>query len=274
MILWVFGLVLALVWPGSDIRPADNECLIILRPGVLGTFIGIDLFLNAYYTALFAVPLLRGRWKNPRLKRLAVKSALAAVLTVSSSVINLGIYAGHHGRELSWVCLSACTLDTVWCAGVLCALTGKREDEQVADAGARSERPSVCRANSGASAYKFGSMKSANPFALQGGGAAHLTVDGDGEGVAGWGSFGRIELAEGSVGGNGNCRRGSAAPDEMCLGAMNERKVVDGAWKAPSPLQVEDSDDEKEKEDNVEGGPVLAVAKVGFVLTLDKRDEQ
>lgn len=86
-----------------------------------------DVVLTCYLTCLFAWPLFRGVWKNAALRALAVRSILAALLTLASSVSNLSVLNFHHGSELGWVCLATCTLDTAWCAFVLVLLTSKRE---------------------------------------------------------------------------------------------------------------------------------------------------
>lgn len=285
--LWFAALVLMLVFRESTIRAPDGECLISMGSGPAGAMIGIDAFLNIYYTSLFALPLFRGKWKNPKLKQLAVKSALAAVLTVSSSVANLGLLAAHHGTELSWVCLSTCTLDTVWCAVVLCALTGRHDDDQASDV-APTQRdihtsflwrrtadagPSAVAGTGAGNGGRKSSSQGSNLSPFSHGSAPHSNGVGLDSATAGWGTFGRIELGEGNVLGGGAGagvvvgagRRGSAAPEEMCLGAVNERKVVDGAWKAASPKEEEL---ELQEEEEGSGGEVSEVEgpRVGFAV--------
>ena len=258
--LWFAALALMLIFRISRIREPDGECLITMGTGPASAMIGIDAFLNSYYTSLFAVPLLKGKWKNPRLKQLAVKSALAAVLTVASSVANLGLLAAHRGTELSWVCLSTCTLDTVWCAVVLTALTGRHDDDSALEAApsAGDLRTSFFwRRGPTADAPK--STKSAsrgsNPF-----GPALLSLPSSARGLEAapleeWGAFGRDELGDGlgAGSGTGSGRRGSFAPDEMCLGAVNERKIVDGAWNAPSAKAGDDGARDEDEGDSDEG---------------------
>ena len=265
--MWFAALVLMLVFRESSIRSPDGECLISMGAGPAGAMIGIDAFLNIYYTSLFAVPLFRGRWKSPKLKQLAVKSALAAVLTVSSSVANLGLLAAHHGTELSWVCLSTCTLDTVWCAVVLCALTGKKDDDEASDAAPSAGDLHTSflwrrTADGGARKSASGQGSGSNPFSPQLADIHSGTTSNspraahDNTPLAAWGTFGRIELGEGNALGSG--RRGSVAPDEMCLGAVNERKVVGGTWKEPSPKQ--DVSEEEKEEDTAAAAPRVEFA--------------
>lgn len=264
--IWIVGLTVMLVFKAGGIRSSDGECLIALRGGNAGTVIAIDASLNIYYTSLFVVPLMRGKFHSPRLKQLAIKSALAAVLCVSSSVINLGLFVGHHGSELSWVCLSTCTLDTVWCAAVLCVLTGKRDDADTTQAVTMADARDDSASRSKRRSAEIPWIASRQPNLLASGfGAASgfLGASDDAPSVAVWGSFGRIELGEGAslAPNGGGVRRGSFAPDEMCLGAVNERKVVDAAWRVPSPK--DESTDEEEDEGKASGQPS---PKVGFVV--------
>lgn len=257
-LIWFAALILILVVRSSRLRASDNECLVSMGRGPAIGVIAIDAFLNIYYTSLFAVPLLRGRWKNPKLRQLAIKSALAAVLTVSSSVANLGVMAAHGGTELSWVCLSTCTLDTVWCAMVLCGLTSHRDDADAAAATASvgpaatfglSLNDPVWRAAT--LAQDDDKLDKDQPPSTPWEGHSPLhpgTPFGSPPGehaapLASWGSFGRLGPADeeevGVESGGRTERRLSTAPEEMCLGAVNERKCVDGAWRARSPRNEE-----------------------------------
>jgi len=269
--MWVSGLVVALLFHTTRIRRSDGECLIGLSTTVLGTLMGIEIFLNTYYTSLFVIPLLRGKWTNPRLKRLAIHSALAAVLTVSSSLANLAVFASHHGVELSWVCLATCTLDTVWCAVVLCALTGKRDDDHASDVGSRSQ--------TGATTAALWRRTVDGPKSLGADGlplrshASHNVAD-DQPG-AGWGGFGQYELSEAGARARA-AGRGSNATEQLCFAAGGEGKVAGRAWKSPS-LKDEGSEEEveeegKEVEVEVEEEEGTAEPRVGFAVMLDKGD--
>lgn len=228
----------------STLRPTDNACLITLRHGHTATIIAIDAFLSTYYTTLFVRPLLKGRWQDPRLRRLAVRSALAAGLTVGGAVVNLGVFAGHGGSELSWVCLTTCTLDTLWCAVVLCALTGKRY-ENPAPADPFEHAPSAPPTSPTSHPAWFARPAFVTPHFSN-----KPTHASPAPALVGWGSFGCIEPVLGgqhephgtasfAAAGAGG-RRGSPAPSEMCLGAVNERKCVDGAWRAPTTSRREE----------------------------------
>ena len=75
--------------------------------------VSVDLAVDCFLSFLFIIPLWRGDFKSPQLRRVAVRSLIAASISMASSVTNLGLFSGLHGRELSFICLTACTLDTV-----------------------------------------------------------------------------------------------------------------------------------------------------------------
>lgn len=65
--------------------------------------------MNIGLTSLFLIPLSRSRFSTSR--RLAYRSALAAVGALVTSAANLILVATMGGHQLSWVCLSSCSLD-------------------------------------------------------------------------------------------------------------------------------------------------------------------
>ena len=237
--IWVAALVLALLFNTSRIRGGDGECLIGLDRGVLGTMIGIEVLLNTYYTALFVVPLMRGKYSNPRIKRLASHSALAAVLTVTSSVANMVVFILHHGVELSWACLAMCTLDTVWCAVVLCVLTSKRDDEEATEAGT-----SRTGGTTGSMAWRKTGERS-GVSVDHGAVRSHLGVEVPP--LARQSSYGRSDGDDGKYivpRGASDGRRGSVAPEDMCLDAIENGEVGSGRWVRPSTSKERASEEE------------------------------
>lgn len=125
--LWIVILGIVLAKEHGTIRP-DYECRIGMGAGPVAGIITVNAFLELWYTSLFALPLYRGEWANPLLKRLAIRSCVAALLSVSSTTINGAFLFWHNGHELSWVCTTTCSLETFWCSIVLYALTGKKDD--------------------------------------------------------------------------------------------------------------------------------------------------
>lgn len=84
--------------------------------------IAVDLFTDLYLGLLFIVPLFRGTWHSSRLRGIAVRSSVASVISMCSTVTNLSLWIGMHGSEISWMCLAICTLDTVVNATALFAV--------------------------------------------------------------------------------------------------------------------------------------------------------
>lgn len=74
--------------------------------------LGVEVFLNLYLGLLIAVPLFRGSYKDPRIKRLAVKSLASIFVVLASSSANLSAFSILGGHELGWLCLTLCTIDT------------------------------------------------------------------------------------------------------------------------------------------------------------------
>lgn len=217
--------------------------------------------LLAGYTSNFAVPLFRGKWKNPALRRLAIRSALVALLGMASSATNLIIYASHNGHELSWVCLFSCTIDTVFCAAVLCVLTGRKD-------GDREGEPSV--APHGASQMFIASAGAGEVGTRTG---VVGTMTGAGGGGASWWSRGGNPplhshvLREGGTRSQTQTRFADGGPNGDLNGArerMDHQRRMSRA--APHPLAFLDFDleddvrEERLEESEGEADRALAIA--------------
>lgn len=80
----------------------------------------LDIFSNAYFSVLFAYPLFKNQLSNARVKRLAIKSLIAAAASAIASSANLfTLSILSHGEQLSWECFAICTMDTLFNASVL-----------------------------------------------------------------------------------------------------------------------------------------------------------
>ncbi|ORY75985.1 hypothetical protein BCR35DRAFT_306050 [Leucosporidium creatinivorum] len=132
--IYLFNCILIAAWAGifawlvaqqkTEIRPSDGECRFFIAPGASAAGGILDVVIISYLSLLFAIPLYRGRWVNAEIRRLAVKSLCAAVISMASSTTNLMIIAfTGHGFQLSWLCFVICTTDCLINATVLFLIT-------------------------------------------------------------------------------------------------------------------------------------------------------
>ncbi|KAG8700010.1 hypothetical protein FRC09_006239 [Ceratobasidium sp. 395] len=68
---------------------------------------------------MFLWPLFRSRLANPRIKRLAMRTLVAAGAALTTSTINIAVLTIMHGQQLGWVCLGSCGTDVTMNALVL-----------------------------------------------------------------------------------------------------------------------------------------------------------
>ncbi|KAI5475835.1 hypothetical protein MNV49_000799 [Pseudohyphozyma bogoriensis] len=112
---------------GAWIRE-DGACMLYLADE--GTYLGfaVDITIDLYLSLLFAIPLYRGEWSNPELRWLAIKSILCTIVGMASTATNAFILTRLHGKELSWVCMASCVLDTLMNSTNLFIITSSESD--------------------------------------------------------------------------------------------------------------------------------------------------
>ena len=77
----------------------------------------VDLIVNVVLTLSFIIPIAKSRF--PKARKLAQRSAAAAVISLATSFVNIIILSIMHGKQLSFVCLGACGLDVTINAAML-----------------------------------------------------------------------------------------------------------------------------------------------------------
>ncbi|EUC27088.1 hypothetical protein COCCADRAFT_78797, partial [Bipolaris zeicola 26-R-13] len=97
-------------------------CIIGMRKISMLPLIIFEVIVNIYLTALFIIPL-RGLHSyknklNPTLRRIAKRSFIGSITTLTISVVNLTAIAVLRG-EPGWVCLMCCNIDILCCTLVL-----------------------------------------------------------------------------------------------------------------------------------------------------------
>ncbi|KAI5478197.1 hypothetical protein MNV49_005364 [Pseudohyphozyma bogoriensis] len=247
--LWVTTFVLLCTYHGSEIRSSDESCMIILTSTLPTSFgVGTDIAIDLYLCLLFAVPLWRGTWSNKRIKKLAIKSISCAVVSMGSSAGNLLIFTLLHGYELSWMCLTMCTLDTlVNATNLFVATTGERDADQVAPTrtthtiGSATVARTPKMRSPGVTTQLFGSMSMSVP-GLQGSWVGRTTGDGgdvDADKDRPFADCYRQDDEEGRVGGDLDVDLEDADEDKVVAGrssgVMLERPQV--AYHADDPAR-------------------------------------
>lgn len=111
----------------------DGACTIGLQPHASATLVAYDLFINIILNGLFLWPLLRNRFMNPTVKKVASRTLLASVVALTTSTVNMLVLTLMHGRQLGWVCLGSCGTDVVFNALVLFWVTGGAGNSSMAN---------------------------------------------------------------------------------------------------------------------------------------------
>ncbi|CAE6475645.1 unnamed protein product [Rhizoctonia solani] len=78
-----------------------------------------DLYINIFLTGMFLWPLFRSRLSNPRIRKMATRTLVAAFAALTTSTINIAVLTIMHGQQLGWVCLGSCGTDVTVNALVL-----------------------------------------------------------------------------------------------------------------------------------------------------------
>ncbi|KAF7300302.1 hypothetical protein HMN09_00913400 [Mycena chlorophos] len=123
------GIILAMYFGRiAEFRGGDGHCEIGLKPTASLPLLSYDLYINVLLTSLFLYPIARpGRLKlaNSNLRRVATRTLIAALASLTTSTINIGVLTALHGRELGWLCLGSCGSDVVFNAVALFWVTSR-----------------------------------------------------------------------------------------------------------------------------------------------------
>lgn len=72
-----------------------------------------DLYVNVFLTSMFLWPLVKTGKIDPRLRRIAKRTLVAAIVALTTSTANVLVLTLLHGKELGWVCLGSCGADVL-----------------------------------------------------------------------------------------------------------------------------------------------------------------
>ncbi|ESK95257.1 hypothetical protein Moror_4015 [Moniliophthora roreri MCA 2997] len=105
--LW---LVFILLWRASNIR-VDGVCIIGYSNPVAILLSAVEFIQNVTFTIMFVWPLWRSDLLSPRLREVARKTFYGSVARLIILSTNACVLHALHGKELVWVCMSACVTD-------------------------------------------------------------------------------------------------------------------------------------------------------------------
>ncbi|KAG7451297.1 uncharacterized protein BT62DRAFT_882719 [Guyanagaster necrorhizus] len=95
------------------LREDDRVCIIGLKPYSSIFLLAYDLYITIFLTALFLWPIVRSSLANPRVKMVAIRTLIAAVVALTTSIVNMAVLTFFRGHELGWVCLCSCGADVI-----------------------------------------------------------------------------------------------------------------------------------------------------------------
>jgi len=115
----------------------NGACVIGLKPLASIPLLVYDLYINLFLTFMFLYPLVRSKVMSVVIRRLAVRTLLAAVVALSTSTINIVVLIVLHGRELGWVNLGACGADIMVNATAIFWVSGSKNSHRDCSSGRR-----------------------------------------------------------------------------------------------------------------------------------------
>ncbi|QRV78476.1 hypothetical protein RhiJN_06491 [Ceratobasidium sp. AG-Ba] len=118
MLPYVAIVIIMLIGRVAYFRP-DRACIIGLRKYASLSLLIYDLYINIFLTGMFLWPLFRSRLANPKIRKMAMRTLVAAGAALTTSTINIAVLTIMHGQQLGWVCLGSCGADVTMNALVL-----------------------------------------------------------------------------------------------------------------------------------------------------------
>ncbi|TFK36647.1 hypothetical protein BDQ12DRAFT_686276 [Crucibulum laeve] len=92
---------------------ADGACVIGMRRLASIPLLVYDLYVNVFLTFMFLWPLVRSKLLSSGVRRLAVRTFVAALVALTTSTVNMAVLIVLKGRELGWVFIGACGADVI-----------------------------------------------------------------------------------------------------------------------------------------------------------------
>ncbi|KAF9563195.1 hypothetical protein CPC08DRAFT_334914 [Agrocybe pediades] len=123
--LYCIVMTLMLGGPIHEIRD-NGACVIGLKSIASIPLLVYDLYINIFLTGMFLFPLVRSRVMSSGIRRLAVRTCIAAFFALTTSTVNVVVLIVLDGRELAWVNLGACGADIIVNALAIFWVSGRK----------------------------------------------------------------------------------------------------------------------------------------------------
>ncbi|KIJ98136.1 hypothetical protein K443DRAFT_133591 [Laccaria amethystina LaAM-08-1] len=91
----------------------DGICVTGLKRIASIPLLVYDLYINVFLTFMFLYPLVSSKLKSSGLRRLAIRTFIAALVALTTSTVNVVVLMLLNGKELGWVNLGACGADII-----------------------------------------------------------------------------------------------------------------------------------------------------------------
>ncbi|KAJ8072881.1 hypothetical protein PM082_016440 [Marasmius tenuissimus] len=128
----LYGIIITLLFLGriSHWGEGKEACVIGLKPLSSIPLLSYDLYINFFLTGLFFWPLLKSGHLTEKIKSMAIRALVAAIVALTTSTVNIVVLTSQHGRELGWVCLGSCGADVIVNAAALYWATLPKKQRQ------------------------------------------------------------------------------------------------------------------------------------------------
>ncbi|KAF3047410.1 hypothetical protein E8E12_004184 [Didymella heteroderae] len=127
MLPYTIFVIMNFVWRITYIND-KGVCIIGMQKIAMLPLITFEVVVNIYLTLLFIIPLRKlysyRNAANPKLNRMAFRSLVGSLATLTTSVANLTVLMVLRG-EPGWICLMCCNADILFCVLVLHWVTSK-----------------------------------------------------------------------------------------------------------------------------------------------------
>lgn len=117
--LYTIAIAVMVIGSVTFLRGQDQVCIIGLKPFSSIFLLAYDLYITVFLTTLFLWPILRSSVPNPRIKMVAIRTLIASMVALTTSIVNMAVLTSFDGHELGWVCLCSCGADVIFNASAL-----------------------------------------------------------------------------------------------------------------------------------------------------------
>lgn len=112
--LYTIAIAVMVIGSVTFLREHDQVCIIGLKPFSSIFLLAYDLYITVFLTTLFLWPILRSSVPNPRIRMVAIRTLIAAMVALTTSIVNMAVLTSFDGHELGWVCLCSCGADVIF----------------------------------------------------------------------------------------------------------------------------------------------------------------